>query len=110
MSTIDRVETESEQFDFLVNVFIFLLCCVDFLLLLFLTAVKIASDVDIGIVREVVKGGQDGALADEPGPFLQEGLDGSLGSEFDCLLAPVKLVEEDLHDPVDINNLIFIDI
>ena len=54
--TIDAIKTINAHFDSLVNMFIFLLSGIDFLLLLFFAAVQISSQVNIGVLGQVLQG------------------------------------------------------
>ena len=83
------------------DVFIFLLGGVDFLFLLLLASVEVASEVEVGFLGEVVEGGEAWALVDHSatnGIGLEQKLleRGALGELHQGLRA-VEAVQEDLH-------------
>ncbi len=102
--TSDAIESQRQEFEFLVNVFIFLFGGEDFLLLFLLSSVESIGDVDVGIDFQRGKieiWSQETSLVNESWTanifVYDEFFDSSCLFDLADSLRAVEVVNEDLH-------------
>lgn len=102
--TVNCVQAERKKLYLFVDMFVFLLGCVGFLLLFLLSSVQVSCHVQVGILAQIAERSEDGSLVDElcAGAETKQLFNAGHAGDVDNGLGSIEPVQEYLHQWIKI--------